>query len=185
MSCGERSGSKAADTFKAEQRQNVRDNESVSASARASLTAGPLGGAAVKVTADSQTLSDGSVSVSGRTNTGNFSANAGATVDVTIGPKSVSSDVTASASVRARVVGVTVNVGDEGANVVISVGPQIGVTATVPPPQPTSGGVGGATRVDVGGAAQSVGQSLVNGARSAIQAISAASSECAATAGCS
>jgi hypothetical protein len=69
-------GQKAADTVKEDQRQQVRDNVSVSVSAKASLTAGPLGGGAVKVTADSQTLSDGSVSVSTRTNFGNFSANA-------------------------------------------------------------------------------------------------------------
>jgi len=152
----------------------------LTASVQLSATAGPLGGVAVKATGDSQTLRDGTVSGSVRTNVGNFSVNASATVNATIGPTNVASadSVAGTLQVRAGLVGAAVNAGNQGANLVISVGPQIGVTAQIPAlTTPVSAGVGTSARIDVAGAVKSAVQT-------AVQAANLAASVCGQTPGC-
>jgi RHS repeat-associated protein len=151
--------------------QKLADNTSVSVSVKAQASIGPVG-SQIKMSADGQTLKDGSVSVSSRTATGGIAVQAQATVDVTVGPKNVG-DNAATVGVRAGVVGAQVTAGENGANVQVSVGPQAGIKVEgAPAAMPANGGVSmGSTRVDVGGALQGavnqMGQSAANNARNA------------------
>jgi RHS repeat-associated protein len=137
-------------------------NLSVSVTAKASATAGPLGGQ-VSATADKQTVSDGTVSVSARTNTGGIGATAQATVNINTGPSNVG-DQPATVSVRAGLVGMSVSVGDKGANAQLSIGPQIGAKLDVPAlNSPVSGGVQiDSTRVSIVGAQGQSGAQIVS-----------------------
>jgi len=137
-------------------------NLSVSVTAKASATAGPVGGQ-VSATADKQTVSEGTVSVSARTTTGGIGATAQATVNVNTGPSNVG-DNPATVTVRAGLVGASMSVGDKGANAQLSFGPQIGAKLDVPAlNSPVSGGVQvSSTRVDIVGAQVPSGPQIVS-----------------------
>jgi hypothetical protein len=142
------------DQSKAEVRESVRENLSVSVSAKLQAVAGPKEGVALSATADSKTATDGTISVSARTAGGAVpSASASATVNLDVGPKDIGA-AKLTVSGRAGLLGGTVNVGEKGVNGQVSFGPQLGYSI--------SKGVGGSTSVSVSSIVTTLGQGFVS-----------------------
>lgn len=125
----------------------IKENTSLSVSAKANFTAGPKEGVQFSATADRESLSEGNVTVAARTSGGGIAATVSATANVDIGPKDIGQPKL-TASVRAGLVGGTVNVGEKGVNGQVSFGPQIGVTYKASN-SPVSTGVGGSTTFNI------------------------------------
>jgi len=86
--------------------------------------------------------------VSSRTNGGGVALSASATANLDVGPKDIG-DAKLSVSIRAGLVGGTVNVGEKGINGQVALGPQIGIRYQTSNSR-VSTGVGSSTTVDVG-----------------------------------
>jgi RHS repeat-associated protein len=83
-------------------------------------------GAALSVSADKQTLADGTVGLRVATEHGGAGGNLSLTAEFRIAGESDTGQRTASAEFRPGALGVTINVGDKGANLILGIGPQFG-----------------------------------------------------------
>jgi RHS repeat-associated protein len=184
QSCIEGSGSGPAG-FDSGVARAIRDNVSVSASAR--FSANFIAGVNAKATVDQQSLQDGTVGLSARTNaSASIGMVASATVDVTLGPRDVSTDGSSKAvAARAGMIGAEVKTGDKATNLTVSIGPQIGSNReTVGPRLPFSTGAGYQSRLQVGGPLDTLVKEVAGRVDAILKVIKSASDECGATPGC-
>jgi hypothetical protein len=123
--------------------ETVADRTRVSVSAKAGAG---LVGTSASIRAERQTLQDGRVSASVRTEAGTVGVKGEATIDVRVfGPRILEDSIRGEASVSLGIVGVTATVSNTGLTVAAKVGPQFGFAFK----SPVTGGVGVGDRVDV------------------------------------